>query len=77
MSRFNQIGLDKLQNRPIVIGSYLNNRTPPEGACDTRRGLTHHAGKISKGAGRDPTSTLSGRQLLISAIDDFYFPLAW
>lgn len=65
--------LDKSRKYPIVVARQLNNRTPPDGASNTTRGLTDHAGMSSMAGWHDPTDISTRRQLLILAIGDFCF----
>jgi len=61
--------LDKLGNQLIVKSS--DQETPPDGASNTTQGLTDHAEVHSMAAESNSNLTLSSRQLLPAAIDDF------
>jgi hypothetical protein len=66
--------LDKAKNKPIVNGSQLHKKAPPDGVRSTNRGLTSQAEVGSLEAMSDPISTPSSRQLLPQANDDFLVP---
>ena len=69
MVRRSKSQLDRLQNQSIVKS--VDEKTPPEGVGSTNRGLTDHADTSSMAAESYSNLTLSSRQLLPSATDDF------
>jgi hypothetical protein len=65
------IDLDKTPERLIVIDNQVNTKTPPDGAINTRRGLTGQADSDSMAAEGNSNVELSSRQSLSTAADDF------
>ncbi len=62
---------DKIQKRAIVTINKLNIRTPPEGAENTNRGLTLHAGVSSMAGWARSYQRINQSSIAAIAIDGF------
>ena len=62
---------DTVEKQAIVTFSQLNKKTPPEGAVNTNRGLTLHAGVSSMAGWARSYQRINQSSIAAIAIDDF------
>lgn len=62
---------DTAQNPTIVTSGQPNKKTPPEGACNTNRGLTLRAGVSSMAGWARSYQRINQSSIAAIAIDDF------